>query len=164
MWYSDIKKNYFSSRRILHQHWYTCPISLPVRRNPQHKSLLALVSATYAPPFQPFRHQRNTFNPVVNRFTRQTLPTINRKHFFTNILFIESSCPQKRTTKLCSSVVQSSSTVDILTTETSLWTYASYLDVHDARLCCYLVIHTEILLLPLQLFYFHFELFTDRPS
>jgi hypothetical protein len=34
---------------------------------------------------------------VVNRFTRQTLPTVNRKHFFTNILCTESSCPQKKT-------------------------------------------------------------------
>jgi hypothetical protein len=26
---------------------------------------------------------------------RETLPTVNRKHFFVNILFIESFCPQK---------------------------------------------------------------------
>jgi hypothetical protein len=30
-----------------------------------------------------------------------------------------------------------------------------YLDCHEAGLCCYLVIHTENLLRPLQLFYFH---------
>jgi hypothetical protein len=48
----------FISRHILHQHWYTCPIALPVRRKPQHRSLLTLVSATSAPPFQPLRHQR----------------------------------------------------------------------------------------------------------
>jgi hypothetical protein len=29
------------------------------------------------------------------------------------------------------------------------------LDCHEAGLCCYLVIHIENLLLPLQLFYFH---------
>jgi hypothetical protein len=28
----------FISRHILHQHCYTCPISLPVRQNPQHMS------------------------------------------------------------------------------------------------------------------------------
>jgi hypothetical protein len=50
--------------------------------------------ATSAPPFQPDRHLRNVFHPVVNRFTRQTLPTVNRKHFFMNILCIESFCPQ----------------------------------------------------------------------
>jgi hypothetical protein len=30
-----------------------------------------------------------------------------------------------------------------------------YLDCHETGLCCYLVIHIENLLLPLQLFYFH---------
>jgi hypothetical protein len=30
-----------------------------------------------------------------------------------------------------------------------------YLDYLEAGLCCYLVIHTENLLRPLQLFYFH---------
>jgi hypothetical protein len=31
----------------------------------------------------------------------------------------------------------------------------SYLDCHEARLYCYLVIHIENLLHPLQMFYFH---------
>jgi hypothetical protein len=31
----------------------------------------------------------------------------------------------------------------------------SYLDCHEAGLCCYLAIHIENLLHPLQLFYFH---------
>jgi hypothetical protein len=31
-------------------------------------------------------------DPVVNRFTRQTLPTVNRKHFFMNILSTKSFC------------------------------------------------------------------------
>jgi hypothetical protein len=52
-------KKMFISQHILHQHWYTCPITIPVRRNPQHRSLLTVVSATFAPPFQPLRHQRN---------------------------------------------------------------------------------------------------------
>jgi hypothetical protein len=30
-----------------------------------------------------------------------------------------------------------------------------YLDCHEAGLCCYLVIHIETLLRPLQLFHFH---------
>jgi hypothetical protein len=30
-----------------------------------------------------------------------------------------------------------------------------YLDCHEAGLCCYIVIHTENLLCPLLLFYFH---------
>jgi hypothetical protein len=61
----------------------------------------------------------------VNRFTRRTLPTVKSKHFFMNILCIESFCRQKeRTTERWSSVVQSSSTLAIMTTETSLWTCA----------------------------------------
>jgi hypothetical protein len=58
-------------------------------------------------------------DPVVNCFTRQTLPTVNRKHLFMNILYIELFCPQKRR-KNWFSVVYFSSMVDILTTETSL--------------------------------------------
>jgi hypothetical protein len=38
MWYSNLEKT-FISQHILHQHWYTCPIALPVRRNPQHRSI-----------------------------------------------------------------------------------------------------------------------------
>jgi hypothetical protein len=34
-------------------------IALPVRRIPQQRSLLTVVSATSAPPFQPLRHQQN---------------------------------------------------------------------------------------------------------
>jgi hypothetical protein len=41
MWYSNLEKT-FISRHILHQHWYACPIALPVHRNPQHRSLLAV--------------------------------------------------------------------------------------------------------------------------
>jgi hypothetical protein len=113
----------FISRHILYQHWYTCPIALSVRRNPQHRSLLTVVSATPALPFQ-LLHQRNVYYPVVNRFTRQTLPTVNRKHFFMNILCIVCFCPQKRTKERCSSVAYASSTVANLTTKTSLWTCA----------------------------------------
>jgi hypothetical protein len=48
------------SRHILHQCWYyTCTIGLPVCWNPQHRSLLTVVSATSTPPFQDFHHQRN---------------------------------------------------------------------------------------------------------
>jgi hypothetical protein len=150
------KEKHFISRHILHQHWYTQPIALPVCRNPQHRCLLTAVSATSAPPFQTLRHQAKFFDtsldPAVNRFTRHTLPTVNRKHVFMNILCIESFCPQKEsTTDRCSSVVHTLSTVVILTAGTSLWTCAC----HEAGLCCYLVIHIEKLLRPLQLFYCH---------
>jgi hypothetical protein len=61
----------------------------------------------------------------MNGFTRQTLPTINRKYFFMNIICIESFSHKKRTTNRCFSVEHFSSTVAILTTKISLWTCAS---------------------------------------
>jgi hypothetical protein len=70
-----------------------------------------------------------------------------------NIFCIESFCPQKRTTEICSSVEYTSCMVAILTT-----------DCHEAELCCYLMIHIGNILRPLQLFYFHLLLFTDCPS
>jgi hypothetical protein len=69
-----------------------------VRRNPQHRSLLIVVSATSALHFNPFvvSEMFATFlDPLVNRFTTQTLPAVNRKHFFMDILGNESFCPQK---------------------------------------------------------------------
>jgi hypothetical protein len=94
MWYSNRGKT-FISRHIFHQRWYIYPIALPVRRNPPHRSLLTVVWATSAPPFQPLRHQRNVCHPVVKRFMPQLLPTVNRKHCFMNIICIESFWPQK---------------------------------------------------------------------
>jgi hypothetical protein len=123
-----------------------CPIALPVRQNSQHRSLLTVVSATSAPPFQPLRHQRNICHTVVNRFTWQTLPTVNRKHSLW-ISFALSPCIDKkkeRATERYSSVVHSSSTVAILIN----WNHplnmrmrVCYLDCHEAGLCCYLVIY-----------------------
>jgi hypothetical protein len=153
-------KNTFISQHILHQHWYTCPIALPMRRNPQHRSSLTVVSATSTPPFQPLRHQRNLCHPVVNRFTRQTLPTVNMKRFFINILCVESVCPQKKKsiTERCSSVVtllKHGRHFDYWNQSLNMSIRVCYLDCHEAGLCCYVVIHIENLLHPLQLLYFH---------
>jgi hypothetical protein len=70
------------------------------------------VAVVSAPPVQLFR-QHNVCHLVVNRFTRHT-STVDRKHFFMNIFCIESYCCAQKTDK------KSSSTVSILTTETSL--------------------------------------------
>jgi hypothetical protein len=60
-------------------------------------------------------------DPDVKRFTQQTLPTVSMKYLFINILGIWSFFPQKRrTTEHCSSAVHCSSTVAVLTVETSL--------------------------------------------
>jgi hypothetical protein len=98
---------------------------VPLLRNPQNRSLLTVFSATSTPPFQPLRHQRNISHPVVNCFKRQTLLTLNRKHFFMNVICIESFYAHKKgTAERCSSVIHSLSMVAIFTTETSLRTCA----------------------------------------
>jgi hypothetical protein len=61
--------------------------------------------------------------PWVN-FMTQLWTALHDKHFpplSGNIYSRLSFCPQKRTTGHCSSAIYSSSTVAILTTETSLW-------------------------------------------
>jgi hypothetical protein len=148
MWYSNQEKT-FISRHVLHQHWYTCPIALPMRRNPQHRSLLTVISATSAPRFQPVISE--TFATKA-----ELLYPTNTSHRKQETFLYEYSLhwvllptKKRRTTERCSSVIHSSSTVAILTTETSL------LDCYEDGLCCYLVIHIENLLRPLQLFYFH---------
>jgi hypothetical protein len=157
MWYSNPEEA-FISRHILHQHWYTYPNALAVRRNAQDRSVLTVVSATSATPFQLLRHQRNVRRPVVNRFTWQTLPIVNRKHFFMSILCIESFCPQKthsRTMLFGSIPLKHCPYSDYWNQPLNVRMRVFYRDGHEAGLCCYLVIHIENLLRPLQLFYFH---------
>jgi hypothetical protein len=61
------KKLFF--RHILHQHWYTCP----VRRNPQHTSLLTVVLATSTPPFKALRPWED--------FSTNLCTALRNKHF-----------------------------------------------------------------------------------
>jgi hypothetical protein len=81
-------------------------------------SLLTIVSAT---PATPFHHLR--LSSVLERISRPSceplyaikIPTVNRKHFFMNILCIKPPFFfLKCTTERCSSVVYYSSTVAIL--------------------------------------------------
>jgi hypothetical protein len=66
---------------------------------PAAQKYLTVVSVTSTPPFQNLRHQRNVCHPIVNRFTRQTLPALNMKRFSMNILCIEFFWPQERVTE-----------------------------------------------------------------
>jgi hypothetical protein len=105
-------------------------------------------------PFQP----ATLLDPIVNRFTRQTLSTLNRKYFFMNVLFIESFCSQKMhsiTVLFGSILLNYGRHFDYLNQPLNMRMSVCYLDSYEAGLCCYLVIHTENLLRPLQLFYFH---------
>jgi hypothetical protein len=156
-WYSNLGKT-FISRCILHQHWYIRPIALPVRRKLQHTSLLTVVSATSAPPFQHLRYQRNVCYPVVDRSTRQTLLTANRNYFFMIILCIKSFCLQKthnRTLLFGSKILMHGRHFDYWNQPPNMRMRVCYLDYHEAELCYYLLIHIENVLRLLQLFYFH---------
>jgi hypothetical protein len=151
-------KKTFISRHIFHQHWYICPIALPVCRNPQPHSLFTFVSAISEPSFQLLRHQRNFCRPVVNRFRRQTFPTVNRKHFFMNIFCTELFWLQithNRTLLFVSTLLKYGRHFDYWNQSMNMRMRVCDRDCHEAGLCCYLVIHIENLLRPLQLFYFH---------
>jgi hypothetical protein len=102
---------------------------------------------------------RKFLYPDVNRFTRQTLLTLNRKHFLKNILCIDSFCPHKthnRTLLFGSTPLKHRRHADYWNQPLNLRMRVSYLDCHESESCRYLLIHTKNLLSPLQLFYFHF--------
>jgi hypothetical protein len=68
--------------------------------NPQHRSLLNVVSATPAPPFQPLRHQRNVCH--VSRPTYEPFFATDTSHHTQETFLYEyplhnSFCPQKQT-------------------------------------------------------------------
>jgi hypothetical protein len=102
---------------------------------------------------------REFLDPVVNRFTRQTLPIVNRKHFFMNIFFLHwVLLPTKsHNIKLLfgSTSLKLGRYFDYWNQPMNMRMAVCYLDCHEAGLCCYLVIHIENQLHPLQLFCFH---------
>jgi hypothetical protein len=162
------KKNVIS-RNILHQHWYTCPIALPVRRNPQHRSLCFcrnLNKATWSGIFCDFRTSLREFlDPIVIRFTRQTLPTVNRIISLWISFALSPFAHKGRTTERCSSVAYSSKRhFDYWNQPLNMLMRVCYLDYHETGLCCYLAIHIENLLRPLQCFRSIWDLFTDSLS
>jgi hypothetical protein len=137
-------------------------MALPERRNPQHRNLFTVVSATSAPPFQPLRHERNVY--PVSRPSCETLyatNTCNRKH---NIFLYDYPLhwvvlPTKtynRTLLFCSIHIKHGRHFNHWNQPLNMSMRVCYLDCQEAGLCCYLVIHKENLLRPLQLFYFHF--------
>jgi hypothetical protein len=155
------------SRHILHRHWYTCPIALPFRRNPQHASFWLLS--------QPLPHLRfiicdfrtflrEFFDPVVNRFTRQTLPTINRKHFLWTSFALSPFVHKKKThnrTLLFVSILKHRRHFNYWNQPLNMRMRVFYLDCHEAGLCCYLVIHIGV---HCSCFTSIYALFTDSPS
>jgi hypothetical protein len=126
---------------------HTCILLLPQPLPHLHFNLF-VINETFA----------KFLNSHVNRFTRQTLPIVNRKHFFMNIICIEPSRPHKnanRTLFFVSTLLKDRCHFGYWNQPLNMRMRVCYLDCHETRLCCYLVIHIGNLLRPLQLFYFH---------
>jgi hypothetical protein len=128
-----------------------------MRRNPQHSSLLIIVSANSAPPFQCLLHQRNVFHPAVNPFTRQTLPTVNNKILFVNIFSLNVFPPKthNRTLIFGSTRLKHGHHFDYWNQLLNMRMRVFYLDAHEGGVCCCLLIDIEKLIRPLQLLCFH---------
>jgi hypothetical protein len=159
MWYSNLEKT-FISRYILQQHWYTCPIALPVRRNPQRRSLLTAVSATSAPGAA----SSATFERPWDNFWIQFWTALRYKtfppqtgHICLRISFAMSPFTHKkkhnRMLLFGITLLKHDRHFDYWNQPLNMC--VCYLDCHETGLCCYLVTHIENLLRPLQLFHFH---------
>jgi hypothetical protein len=152
----------FISRHILHQYWYTCPIALTVRRNPQHRSLLTVVSVTSVIG----RASSATFERPWGNFSAQLWTALSDKHFtlrkqetfrYERPLHwvVLPTKTYNRTLLFGITLLKHGHHFDHWNQPLNTRMRVCYLDCHEARLCRYAVIHIENLLLQLQLFYFH---------
>jgi hypothetical protein len=143
----------FISRHSVHQHWYTSPIalkSIDCRLN--HFYTRSGIACDFQTSLTEFLEQ------IVNRFTRKTLPTVIRKSFFINILCIQSFCPQKkqsRTVLFGRTLLKHCCHFYDWNQHLNMCMRVCYLDSREVWMCCYLVLHIENLLHPLQPIYFY---------
>jgi hypothetical protein len=157
MQYLTLEKPFISWHN-LHRHWYTCPIVLPVRQNPQHRSLCFCCSLNRANwlgiiwDFQmSFRDSRPSCEPLYMAIiSHHEQETFLYEYALHRVLLTQKK-KKKRTTQRCSSAAHTSSTVAI-----NYWNqpmHICYLDCHEVGMCCYLVIHKEN-------YYIHYSCFT----
>jgi hypothetical protein len=103
--------------------------------------------------------------PRLNRFTRETLPTLDRNRFFMNILCIESFFPQKTHNAALRKYTPQARSPFRLPKPASEHVHARLLsDYHEAGLCCYLAIHINNLYVHYRCFTSVSDPFTDSPS
>jgi hypothetical protein len=151
----------FIARYNLHQHWYTCPIVLPMRRNPQHRSLLTVISTHFAPPFQPLRHQLHICQQA--GFLADQADGSHTSHHKQGCFLYEYTLHWVLLhTKTHNIPLLSGGTLlkhgrhfDYWNRPLNMRIRVCYLDCDEAGVCCYLVLRIENLLRPLQLFSFH---------
>jgi hypothetical protein len=155
------------SRHILHQHWYTSPIALAVRRNPQHRSQIfhllhnCFVSISTGRPGQA---SSATFGSPWENFSTQLWTALCDKHFPPStgnislwISFALSPFAPKetcdRTLLFGSTPFKHSRHFDYCNPPLTMRMRVCYLDCHEAGLCFYVVVYIENKLRPLQLCY-----------
>jgi hypothetical protein len=144
------------SWHILHQHWHTCPIALPVRRNLQRRSLLTFVFTNSTPlrlsnvlermswPSCELLYETNTSHreqvTFLYKYPLHWVPLPTKTHNRTLLFGI---------------TLKHGLHFDYWNQPLNMRMRVCYIDCHEAGQCCYLVIHIENLLYPLQLFYLH---------
>jgi hypothetical protein len=139
----------FISLHILHQHWYTGLIALPVSPNPQ-----------------PLPHLRFNLFVIGETFATKMEPlymtnTSHRKHetfhygYALHWVLLPTKKAHNRTLLFGSTFLKNGRHFHYRNQPLNMCMRVCYLDCHEVELCCYLVIHIENLLLPLKLFHFH---------
>jgi hypothetical protein len=99
---------------------------------------------------------REFLDPVVNCFTRQTLPTVNRKPLLVSSVSSPFAHKGRKTPLLFgSTLLEHGRRFDYWNQPLNMLIHFCYLDCHAVGLCCYLVIYIEKLLHQLQVIYFH---------
>jgi hypothetical protein len=165
MWYSSLREKTLISRRILHQHWYTCSIALSARRNLQHGYLCFcrylnrwLVRASSA-----------TFERTWENISTRLWTALPDKHFPSFFYKQETSSPfakkktHNRTLLFGSVLLKHGHHFEYWNQPLNMRMLVRYLDCHEAGLCCYLMVTQKTYYL-LQLFTFICDLFTEFPS
>jgi hypothetical protein len=129
---------------------------------PAAQSISTVVSATSAPQFQPLRHQRNVCH--VSRPSCEPLYMTDTSHSKQEAFLYEYPLhwvllPTEKThnKRLLRSItlLKHGRQFDYWNWPLNIRMRVCYLDCHEAGLCCYLVMHIENLLRPLQLICIH---------
>jgi hypothetical protein len=158
MWYSNLERKTFTSRHILHQHGYTCLVALPVRRNPQHRSLfdccLSHFRTSVSASSSSAKRLPHNCEPLyeTNTSHRKQKTFLYEYPLHWVLLFTKT---HNRKLLFGSTPLNRGRHFDYRNQPLNMSMHGCYLYCHEAGLCCYIVIHIESLLRPLQLFYFH---------
>jgi hypothetical protein len=131
----------------------------PSASKPAAQKILTVVSATFAPG----RASLSNFLETISRPSCEPLYATNISHRKQGIflygyplhLVLLPIKNHNRTLLFGSMPLKHGRNFDYRNQRLNMRMRVCFLDCHEAGLCCYLVIHIETLLRPLQLFYFH---------